>query len=224
MAIELVVADMAGTTVRDDGLVEDAFVAALASAGIDRASAEYEDKLAVVRTAMGRPKGEVFAELLGSRDQGARANAAFEQTIGDEIRRGRVRPVPGAEDVLRHLREQGLRICLATGFSPQTQGELLTSLGWHGLVDLVLAPGAGIRGRPHPDLVLVALMRLGLDDVRHVAVVGDTVNDLRCGWGAGASIVAGVLTGAHGRSELETAPHTHILDSIVGLPEVVDEV
>ena len=61
-------------------------------------------------------------------------------------------------------------------------------------------------------------MALGVDDVRSLAVAGDTANDLLAGWRAGAGVVAGVLTGAHGRAELEAAPHTHILDGIADLP------
>jgi phosphoglycolate phosphatase len=85
-------------------------------------------------------------------------------------------------------------------------------------VDLTLAPGPGRRGRPYPDLALEALMRLDGDDVRGLAVAGDTAYDLLAGWRAGAGVVAGVLTGSHGRAELETAPHTHVLDSIAEFP------
>jgi phosphoglycolate phosphatase-like HAD superfamily hydrolase len=56
-----------------------------------------------------------------------------------------------------------------------------------------------------------------------VAVVGDTVNDLVSGTRAGAGIVAGVLTGAHDRATLSSAPHTHVLDSIAELPDVLRE-
>jgi phosphoglycolate phosphatase-like HAD superfamily hydrolase len=31
-------------------------------------------------------------------------------------------------------------------------------------------------------------------------------------------VVAGVLTGAHGRAELAAAPHTHLLDSVADFP------
>jgi phosphoglycolate phosphatase-like HAD superfamily hydrolase len=96
---------------------------------------------------------------------------------------------------------------------------LLERLGWDDLVDLALSPGAGIRGRPFPDLVLTAAMRLGAEDVRDVAVAGDTASDLLAGTRAGASIVAGVLTGAHDRAALEAAPHTHILGSVVELAD-----
>jgi phosphoglycolate phosphatase len=114
-----------------------------------------------------------------------------------------------------------MAVCLTTGFSPELQHLLVDALGWQNQVDLVLAPGPGRRGRPHPDLVLAAVLALEIDDVRSVAVAGDTTNDLWSGWRAGAAVVAGVLTGAHDRAQLDTAPHTHLLDSIADLPAVL---
>jgi len=111
-----------------------------------------------------------------------------------------------------------VRGCLTTGFSPATLAALLEALGWHDRAGLALAPGPGVRGRPHPDLILSAVLRLGVDDVRRVAVAGDTASDLLAGTRAGASVVAGVLTGAHDRAALEAAPHTHVLASIVDFP------
>jgi phosphoglycolate phosphatase-like HAD superfamily hydrolase len=70
-------------------------------------------------------------------------------------------------------------------------------------------------------MILMAVIRLGIGDVRSVAVAGDTASDLWAGSRAGAGIVAGVLTGAHGRAELEAAPHTHILESVRNLPVLV---
>ncbi len=74
-------------------------------------------------------------------------------------------------------------MALTTGFSGTTQEKLLAALGWQSLADLVLAPGDGVRGRPYPDLILTALMRLDADGVRNVAALGDTGNDVkaRCG-------------------------------------------
>ena len=78
-----------------------------------------------------------------------------------------------------------------------------------------------MRGRPHPDLVLWAVLRLGVAAVQHVAVAGDTVSDLEAGTRAGAAIVAGVLTGAHSKEQLEAAPHTHLLHGVDELPGVI---
>jgi len=54
------------------------------------------------------------------------------------------------------------------------------------------------------------------------AAVGDTTSDLIAGTRAGASLVVGVLTGAHGLDELLTAPHTHVIGSIRELPDLVE--
>ena len=74
-------------------------------------------------------------------------------------------------------------VALTTGFSGTTQEKLIAALGWQSLADLVLAPGNGVRGRPFPDLLLTALMRLEIDGVHNVAALGDTSSDVkvRCG-------------------------------------------
>jgi phosphonatase-like hydrolase len=218
MTTALAVLDLAGTTVRDDGAVEGAFVAALASVGAGPASDGFERRLAYLRETMGRSKLEVFGALLGDDATARRANDAFEAAYGERVAAGAIEPLPGAEAAMARLRDAGVRVCVTTGFSAATLAALLDALGWRDRVDLALTPGPGIRGRPHPDLVLAAVLRLGVDDVRDVAVAGDTASDLLAGSRAGAGIVAGVLTGAHRRDQLGAAPHTHLLESIADFP------
>jgi phosphonatase-like hydrolase len=215
--IELAVVDLAGTTVRDDGAVEGAFVEALADAGVT----PVDGALDHIRSTMGMSKIVVFRDLLADEAQAQQANAAFELAYSRRVAAGEVEPLPGAEDALGTLRAQGVRISLTTGFSAATRVLLLDALGWTELADLALSPDDALRGRPAPDLVLASIIRLRVTGVDAVAVVGDTVNDLVAGTRAGASIVAGVLTGAHDRATLSSAPHTHLLDSIGDLPAVV---
>jgi phosphonatase-like hydrolase len=170
---------------------------------------------------MGMSKIAVLRDLLGDEARAQDANAAFEAAYARRVEAGEVEPLPGAEATLRQLREEGVRISLTTGFSAKTRELLLDALGWGLLANLALSPVGGLRGRPAPDLVLASLIRLQVSDVRAVAVVGDTVNDLVSGTRAGAGIVAGVLTGAHDRATLSSAPHTHVLDSIAELPDVL---
>ena len=178
----------------------------------------FPDRLAHLRATMGRSKLEVFRALLGDDAVARGTNEAFEAAYGTRVASGSVQPIDGALDAMATLRDGGVRVCLSTGFSPATLATLLDTLGWRDRIDLALAPGPGIRGRPHPDLVLSAVLRLEIDDVRRVAVAGDTASDLLAGTRAGASVVAGVLTGAHSRAELAAAPHTHLLASIVDFP------
>ena len=211
---------MAGTTVRDDGAVEAAFRDALLAVGTPVGS-ELDRRLDEARATMGQSKIEVFRSILGDEADAQAANRAFEAAYDESVVKAGAAPLPGAEDVLRELRARDVRVCLTTGFSAPTQHRLMAALGWEKLVDLTLAPSETRRGRPYPDLVLEALLRLRIDDVRAVAVAGDTVSDLVAGTRAGAAIVAGVLTGAHGREQLGSAPHTHIIESIAELPALL---
>ncbi len=214
MVITLACLDLAGTTVSDDGVVETAFRQAVDD--------PTENDIAYVRETMGMSKIVVFRNLFQGDETAAQAaNKRFEMAYIEML--DRVVPIDRARDTIDTLRLRGIHVCLMTGFSTMTRDALLEALGWRDAADLTLTPeeAYGRRGRPHPDLVLTAALRLGVDDVRHIAVAGDTANDLLAGWRAGASLVAGVLTGAHDRATLAAAPHTHLLDSIVDLPAVI---
>jgi len=214
----LVALDMAGTTVADGGAVEEAFQRALDVVGLT-AGDLTEDPAAYVRRTMGQSKITVFTELLGGdRHRAEQANAAFEVAFDQAVDRGEVAPVPGAEAALDALRRAGMRICLTTGFSPATRDRIIAALQWEGAIDLALSPADAGRGRPWPDMILTAVLRLRIDDVAEVAVVGDTTSDLLAGSRSGASSVIGVLSGAHSREELSRAPHTHLIPSVADLP------
>ncbi|MFF8411908.1 HAD family hydrolase [Streptomyces omiyaensis] len=217
----LIVLDMAGTTVADDGLVEAAFTAAAERLGEDPAT-----MIGHVRATMGESKITVFRHLFGGdEDRARRANLAFEQAYGELVDGGRIAPVPGAAETVAALREQGRAVVLTTGFARVTQDALLDVLGWRDLADLTLCPAdAGGRGRPYPDLVLTALLRTAaVDDVRRIAVAGDTSYDMLSGVRAGAGLVAGVLTGAHAEPALKENGATRVLPSIAGLPAAIRE-
>ncbi len=220
--IELVALDMAGTTVADGGTVEAAFARAVGELGIEAGTDRFDDALTHVRATMGCSKIEVFTHIFdGDADLAADANRRFEAAYDDVVRADGAAALPGAHDALQALREAGHKVCLTTGFSPATRDLLLDALGWRDVADLVLSPADAGRGRPWPDMVLAAVIRLGISDVRAVAVAGDTTSDLWARHRAGAAVVAGVLTGAHDRPALASAPHTHLLGSVAELPDVV---
>jgi phosphoglycolate phosphatase len=210
--------DMAGTTVRDDGTVLEAFSAAIAAQNLPAAASNQAMK--DVRSSMGQSKIDVFRRILGDEATARKANEAFEDHYAAAVRAGAVAPMPGAVETITRLREAGIRVCLATGFSPSTRDAIIGQLGWGGLVDLVLSPAdAGFwgRGRPWPDLPLTALLRLRGGAVSELAVAGDTASDVESGLRAGAAVVAGVLTGADSRGDLERAGAPLILETIAAL-------
>ncbi|WP_097911771.1 HAD family hydrolase [Streptomyces sp. b84] len=221
--IRLVVLDMAGTTVADGGLVERAFGTAAQELGVEPGTADHDEKLSYVRATMGESKITVFRHLFGDEDRAQRANTAFETAYGELVDGGLIAPIPGARETIEELAATGRTVVLTTGFSRVTQDAVLDALGWRDLVPLTLCPAdAGGRGRPYPDMVLEAFLRTrSADAVRQIAVVGDTSYDVLSGVRAGAGLVAGVRTGAHGDDAFREAGAGHVLDSVAELPTLL---
>ena len=217
----LVCLDMAGTTVRDDGAVDEAFSTALRSAGIDIDSPQFESARSYVHETMGRSKADVFAALLDP-ERAASATEEFARAYERRVAEGRVSAIPGALEVLDGLRQRDVRVCLTTGFAPSTRDALISSLGWATHIDLALSPSDCGRGRPEPDMIFGAMERLGIADPGAVAVVGDTVSDLAAGTAAGAGGVIGVLSGAHDEATLSSVPHTGVIADVNELIEVLE--
>ena len=70
-------------------------------------------------------------------------------------------------------------------------------------------------------MILTAVLRLGISDVRAVAVAGDTGYDVLAARRSGARTAAGVLTGAHGADALLEHGATHVIDSVADLPGLI---
>jgi phosphoglycolate phosphatase len=219
--IQLAVVDMAGTTVADDGLVVASFEAAANAVGLAADGPEREHARQYVLDTMGQSKIVVFRALFGTEERAQQANAAFEAAYEAEIDNGRAAPIDGAAEAITRLRDGGIKVALTTGFSGGTQEKLLAALGWQSIADLVLAPGAGVRGRPYPDLILTALIRLQADAVVNVAALGDTSNDVDSALRAGCAIAAGTLTGAHDEDQLRAAGATHVVGSVTDFADLL---
>lgn len=218
--ISVLCLDMAGTTVKDDGTVMDAFTAALRSQPVS----DFDAAMTYVRATMGQSKIEVFRHLLQTEEQARQANKTFEASYADAVRAGKIEAMPGAADLFAACRDAGIKVCLSTGFSPATRDAVIDALGWRDAVDLVLSPADAGRGRPWPDMPLAALTRLGGGSVHELAVAGDTVSDVESGLRAGAGLTVGVLSGESTREELSGVPERTglpgaplILDSVAGL-------
>ena len=100
-----------------------------------------------VKSSMGQSKIEVFRRILGDEQAAQQANEAFEDHYAAAVRAGHVAAMPGATEVFKTCRDAGIRVCLATGFSPTTRDAIISELGWGDLIDLALSPADAGRGR-----------------------------------------------------------------------------
>jgi phosphonatase-like hydrolase len=221
--IELVVFDMAGTTVHDGDAVNSSFRAALAAVGV-------EADPAVVSSVMGLAKPEAIRILLACSGRSL-AESEVHAIHEDFVRRmcryyqadPSVREVPGAAATFAALRRKGIKVALSTGFSRVVADVLLTRLGWRSpeVIDADVASDEVPRGRPHPDMIQLLMMRLGIRDACRVAKVGDTKADLEEGANAGCGLVIGVTSGSFTLAQLQACPHSHILQSVAEVPELL---
>jgi phosphoglycolate phosphatase len=217
--ISLVCFGLIGTLVSDDGLVQQSFAEAIATQGVVSGTSAYARRMAQVHRVRGRTPRDIFRALFP--DNEARAQAAelaFDQALAGAITRTVSRPVPGASDLLDDLAKAGCRLGVMTNLSGRVLDRVLDVVGWRHVFDVTLSSDDVARGCPAPDYALTAMLRLGVGDVRELAMVQDTGAAVECGRRAGASFVVGVLSGPHSVARLRSAGATHIIDSVAELP------
>ena len=139
------------------------------------------------------------------------------------VRRDVLEARPGAETAFAALRAGGVRVCLVTEQKRTLLDHAMDVLGWRDLVDLTLAPDVddGMRGPPAPDLLLLAALHFRVDDVREVAVAGDTEEELIAATRAGASIRVAIASGPLVDARLRASPYSHLLRDIDEFPAIV---
>jgi beta-phosphoglucomutase-like phosphatase (HAD superfamily) len=198
-AASLVCCGLIGTVVDDKGILERAFAEAGATQGIVPGTAAYAHFMVAVHQARGEPPVEVFRGLFPGGDGRAEAAAlSFERSFRTAVDRTSLAAVP------RRL-----------------LGVVMDALGWWQRVDLALCPDDAPRGCPWPDLMLAAMLQLGVEDVRDAVYAGSTASGVRCGRRSGAGIVAGVLSGGHTKDRLRAAGATHLIEGIADLPPLL---
>ena len=208
--IELVVFDMAGTTIDAGEDVAEIFRATLARWSVPVTA----DQIVAVR---GASKRQAMSDLLNQyaperlRDLDA-IYESFRNALTGAANRFRL--CPGADDAVRACRERGIRVALNTGFDRSVALAVLEAVGWTAMADTLVCGDEVPRGRPAPYLIFRAMERTGVTSVHTVANVGDTAVDLQAGFNAGVKVNVGVCSGAHPRTRLAAEPHTHLVESV----------
>ena len=125
----------------------------------------------------------------------ARHDELFEASIDD------VEALPGAADLLRALRDRGLKVALASSGAAEQTTRLLTRVEGSDRVDARTSSADVKASKPAPDLIEEAVERAG---GRVAAVVGDSVWDVSAARAQG-SYAIGLLCGGFGEAELREA-------------------
>ncbi|WP_128547372.1 HAD family hydrolase [Larkinella soli] len=235
--IQLVIFDMAGTTVRDRKEVEGCFAEAARQTGLIVSG----ERITAVQ---GWAKRFVFetlwTEQLGAGDPSIpervdHSYAVFRDILENHYRTQSVEPTEGCLDTFRLLREQGIAIALTTGFYRKVTNIILERLGWNAglddqyrgtpesLIQLSVASDEVAQGRPAPDLIFRVMETLGISDPQAVVNLGDTPSDLESGRRAGVRLSLGITNGTHTADQLRPYDSDGLIGSLRELPAFLAE-
>lgn len=219
--VSLVCYDLAGIVIKDE-IVERAFAEAIATLGIVTGTEAYTRSMVRFDRGRGRSPADVLRELFASDETRAQAaSLAFDRSFSAAVERFGIAASPEALAPFGKVSAADLRVCPLTTLSRGATGTLLDQLCRQGPADLALCADDAPRGFPWPDLVLTAMLQLGVGDVREVAVVSVTEAGLLAGHRAGAGLVVGVTRNRKQLPALRKAGATHILDDVAGLPDLL---
>jgi HAD superfamily hydrolase (TIGR01549 family) len=134
----------------------------------------------------------------------------------------RIRPLPGAQELLSFLTEAGIPWAIATSGRMETAAVNLAALGVDpGRVPVVTRDEVRYA-KPDPDLFVAAAERLGAR-IETAMVVGDSIWDMlaatRC-----RALGVGLLSGGYGSEELRQAGAIRVYEDPADLLYHIDEV
>ena len=122
-------------------------------------------------------------------------------------------------ELMRDLREDGLKIGLATSDIEESANKTLKELEIFEYFDYIGADDGVKQAKPAPDMYVEFMEKTGLS-ADEIAVVGDTCNDMLFGKNNGGTSI-GVLSGVSSKEDLEEIAD-YIIDSVEELPELIE--
>jgi HAD superfamily hydrolase (TIGR01509 family) len=156
----------------------------------------------------------------------------LEERIGDEVRKRWVREadplmaevalLPGARELIVALKDRGHRVVLASSGKPHHVDRGLDMLDVRSIVDGWTTSEDVESTKPAPDLLQVALKKIGEPVDAPSVVVGDSVFDVEAARNAGMPAIV-VRSGGFGDDELREAGAVAIYDTPADLMAALDE-
>lgn len=229
MPVELVVFDIAGTTVKDNGEIARAFQLALEQFG-------YQVPVAKINPLMGYRKPEAIEKILHEFEpKHGKVTSNYVEQIHEKFLQlmldyynttTELTPLPNVEAVFATLKDNNIKIALDTGFSDDITAIIVERLGWlnNDIIDFVISSNQVAAGRPDPFMIHEIMQRLHVFSPSKVIKVGDTEVDIAEGKNAGCLYSIGVTTGAFTREELAKYNPSFIIDDMQELIGIIKDI
>jgi HAD superfamily hydrolase (TIGR01509 family) len=168
--------------------------------------------------------GDQLVAALGGDELEERVGSAAREAWVEEFDRliGEVAPLPGARDLLVAIKERGHRLVLASSGKPQHVEAALDLLDARDVADAWTSSEDAEASKPAPDLLQVALQKLGAPSDADAVLIGDSVWDVEAAKKAGMPAIV-VRSGGFGDDELRDAGAIAIHDTPADLRAALDD-
>jgi pyrophosphatase PpaX len=204
MRFPVVLFDLDGTVVDSGGII----LASMRHATRTVLGRDFTDE--ALMAAVGGPGLEHQMRSLGGGPQVDELVRSYREH-NEPLHRG-LRAFAGMDDVLVELKAGGRRLGIVSAKRRRTVELAFANVALGHLFDVVVGGDEAEGQKPEPDLLLLALDRLGAD-AADAAYVGDSPFDMRAAHAGGLHAVGVTWGGIHGPDALEGA------DEIVHTPE-----
>lgn len=217
--MNLVVFDLAGTTIKDNQDVHRVLQNTLSKFGVSISLADANEVMGIskpvaIRMLLNKCYRDASLVTAGQIDE--MHKQFIEEMIAFYEHDAEVGEKDDVSNTFAMLKEKNIKVFVDTGFDRLITDVILKRVAWkhHKLIDGSVTSDEVKRGRPYPDLIFKAMQLAGVDHPMKVAKVGDTSSDMEEGTSAGCQYVIGVTTGAFSREALMEYPHTHLVEHI----------
>ena len=158
--------------------------------------------------------GDQLVIALGGQELEDRVGEEGRKRQGKEVDEliGEVAPLPGARDLLLAVKERGHRLVLASSGQPRHVDVALDLLDARDVADAWTSSEDAEATKPAPDLLQVALRKLGAPADAASVMIGDSVWDVEAAKKAGMPAIV-VRSGGFGDDELTAAGAVAIYDT-----------
>jgi HAD superfamily hydrolase (TIGR01549 family) len=130
----------------------------------------------------------------------------------------KIKPFPKVRDLFVKLKEEGVKIVLASSATEEEVGKYEEIADIKDLVEKKTSSDDAEDSKPEPDIFLAAYNKLGNIDKQNVVVIGDTPYDAVAAKKAGLKSI-GVLTGGWTREKLIESGCSQVFDNITVIYE-----
>ena len=182
--IHAVIFDVDGTLVNSNDAQAKSWVEALKEFGY---SVPYEK----VRPLIGMGGDKVLPETIGVQKDSEKGKQISKRRseIFKEKYLPTIQAFPGAQELLNRMREQGLKLAIASSAQPDELRSLLQIVGAADLIEDKTSSEDAKRSKPDPDIMQVTLKKVGYPP-NEVVMIGDTPYDIEAASKVGVATIA----------------------------------